>query len=111
MSRNTKIVIAILVVLAFFVALMGYWATMRRAKQTATAIATVVSAEKETKSGSRGTDNTIVTLSYRAGATMAQARARVSGVRLEDYPAGRTVRVCYDPANVSSLRIDDAPCS
>jgi len=107
MSRNTKIVIGILAVLVVVVGMLGYWASQRRAKQTAAAVATVAGVERDEK---RGDDDTIVTLSYRAGAAMAQGRARVRGVHLEDYPSGRQIRICYDPANVESIRIDDGPC-
>jgi Protein of unknown function (DUF3592) len=107
MSRNTKIVIAILAVLAVFVAVLGYWASARRAKQTAMAMATVVSAEREVK---KGDDATLITLSYPAGSATVQGKARVNGVHLEDYPAGRQMRICYDPADVKSLRIEDGAC-
>ena len=108
MSKNTRIVIGILAVLVVFVGALGYWANARRAKQTAAAVATVMSAKQEEK---KGTDNTILTISYVAGAETVQAKARVTGVHMAEYPAGRSIRICYDPANLQSLRIDDGPCS
>ncbi|MES2989549.1 MAG: DUF3592 domain-containing protein [Pseudomonadota bacterium] len=110
MSKNTKIVIGLLAVCAVFVGLIGYWATMRRAGQSEAVMATVVSAERETGTGKRKKENTIVTLSYLAGSATANGRARVSGVHISEYPAGRSVRICYDPKNTTSIRIDDGPC-
>lgn len=110
MSKNTKIVLAILMLGAVVVGLIGYWASVRRAKQTMSAMATVIGAQREAKSGKRGKDKTIVTLSYRAGAIPAQGRDRVSGFHLEDYPVGRSVRICYDPDDPKSIRMDDGPC-
>lgn len=108
MSRNTKIVLALLAVIVVFVGGLGYWASARRAKQTAAALATVVSAERERK---KGDDDTIVNLTFpAAGGGVAQGKARVSGVHLEDYPAGRQIRICYDPADPRSLRVDDGAC-
>src|SRR3712207_5578507 len=94
MSRNTKIVIALLVVLALFLGWLAYMSMARTAAQTVEATATVVGAERERK---RGDDDTIVTVSYDAGGARVQARARIDGVRMEEYPAGRPVRICYDP--------------
>lgn len=110
MSRNTKIVIALMVLCAIIVGIIGYWAEARRAKQTVATMATVVGAEKESRSGKRGKEHTIVILSYRAGTMTAQGRDRVNGVHLEDYPAGRLLRICYDPDNLKSLRIEDGAC-
>ncbi|RYD58120.1 MAG: DUF3592 domain-containing protein [Sphingomonadales bacterium] len=110
MSRNTKIILAILAVGAVFVGLMGYLANARRAGQSVAAQAIVLSAERELPSGKRKKENTIVTLAYAAGTAQAQGRARVDGPHLADYPAGRTVRICYDPSNTSSIRIEEGAC-
>ncbi|HEX8640564.1 MAG TPA: DUF3592 domain-containing protein [Allosphingosinicella sp.] len=107
MSRNTKIVIGLLVVLALFLGWLAYTAMAQKAAQTAEATATVVDAERERK---RGDDDTIVTLSYEAGGAPAQARARIDGVRMGEYPAGKQVRICYDPSDRSSVRVTDEPC-
>lgn len=110
MSRNTKIVLAILAVGAVAVGLLGYWASVRRAKQTMAATATVIGARWETRTGKRGKDKVIVTVSYSAGTTLAQGNIRVSRSHPERYPAGRAVRICYDPTNTTSIRKDDGPC-
>ncbi|MCP3734246.1 hypothetical protein M9979_05065 [Sphingomonas sp. RP10(2022)] len=107
MNRNHKIVIGLLVVGAVFVAVMGYLASVRRAKQTAQATATVVATATAAK---RGADDTIVILAYRAGTVPAQGRARISGVHTSEFPAGRQVAICYDPADTRSLRIAKGPC-
>lgn len=107
MSRNTKIVIALLVVLALFLGWLAYMSMVRSAAQTAEAAATVVNAERERK---RGDDDTILTLSYDAAGAAVQARARIEGVRMDEFPAGRQVRICYDPADTSSVTVTDEPC-
>lgn len=108
MSRNTKIVIGGIALLAVILGLLWCLSAMRIGNQTASAMATVAEVKREAKSG---TDDTIVTLSYQAGAATAQGKVRVRGLHLEDYPVGRQVRICYDPANLKSVRIDDKPCS
>jgi hypothetical protein len=107
MSRNTKIVLAILALGVVVVGLIGYWASARRAAQTASAVATVVSVKTAAR---KGEDDTIVSLSYRAGSAAASGNARVRGVHQDAYPAGKQVRICYDPANTKSLRIEDGTC-
>jgi uncharacterized protein DUF3592 len=107
MSRNTKVVIGLLVVLALFLGWIAYMSMARTAAQTAEARATVVAAERERK---KGDDDTILILSYRAGGAATQARARIDGVRMDEFPAGRQVRICYDPADPSSVSVTDAPC-
>ena len=107
--RSTaKYVLALLAVLAVIVGAIGIWASAKKAKQTASAVATVAGTRIAAK---RGTDDTIVTLTFQAGSTAAHGRARVSGVHPEDYPVGRAVRICYDPADVGNLRMDDGPCT
>ena len=107
MGRNTKIVIGLLVVGAIFMAAIFYFASARSAAQTAEAMAIVVRAEREAK---KGDDDTILILSYPTGSGEAQGRARIDGVRMAEYPAGRQLRVCYDPSETSSVRVDDGPC-
>lgn len=110
MSTNTKIVLGILMLGAVAVGLIGYWASARRAHQTMAATATVIGAKWEKKTGKRGKDYVLLTLSYNAGTILAQGRARVSRSHPELYPAGRAVRICYDPDNLTSIRQDDGPC-
>ena len=107
MQRNTKIVIALLVVTAIFIAGVLYYGSRIRAAQTAEAMATVVRAEREVK---KGDDDTILILSYPTSSGEAQGRARIDGVRMAEYPAGRQLRVCYDPSSSSSVRVADGPC-
>jgi hypothetical protein len=107
MGRNGKIVIALLAVAAAVIGGTFYYAGTISAAQTAEAVGTVVRAEREVK---RGDDDTIVILSYQAGGVETQGRDRVGGVRMHEYPAGRQLPVCYDPANPSSVRIADGPC-
>ena len=107
MKRNTKIVIGLLVVLAVALGAIGYWAMQRKASQTAAATATVVGTEVSGRSGKR---STVVTFSFQTAAGPAQGRDRVRGDHASDYPAGRQLRVCYDPANPNSLRMANGPC-
>ncbi len=107
MSKNTKIVIALLAVFAVALGVLAVMAGNRSAGQSAAATATVVEALRERN---RGDDDTVVVLSYPAGGATAQGRARVSGVHVEDYPAGRQLPVCYDPKDTASVRIADGPC-
>ena len=107
MTRNTKIVIALLLVGAIAIGAIFYFAAARNAAQTAEAMAVVVAAEREEK---KGDDDTIVILSYRTESGETQGRARVDGVRMDEYPAGRQVPVCYDPSNATSVRVADGPC-
>ena len=107
MRRNTKIVMALLLVGAIFLAVIFYYASVRSAAQTAEGMATVIRAQREVK---KGDDDTILILSYPTSSGQAQGRARIDGVRMGEYPAGRQLRVCYDPANSSSVRVDDGPC-
>ena len=107
MARNTRIVIGLLVVGAIVIGALLYFAAARGAAQTAEAMASVVSAEREAK---KGDDDTILNLSYPTPTGQARARARIAGVHSEEYPAGRQVRICYDPSDNSSVRVDDGPC-
>ena len=107
MGRNGKIVAALLVVVAAVIGATFYYAATISAAQTAEAMAIVIAAEREVQ---RGDDATIVILSYRAGGVEAQGRDRVGGLRMHEYPPGRQLAVCYDPANISSVRIADGPC-
>lgn len=107
MGKNAKIVIAIFLVTATVIGAIFYYASVISAAQTAEGMATVIRAEREVK---KGDDDTILILSYQAGSGEAQGRARIDGVRMNEYPAGRQLRVCYDPADTSSVRVDDGPC-
>ena len=107
MSKNTKVVIGLLLFGVIVIAAIFYYVAKTRAAQTAEAMAVVVSAERDSK---KGEDDTLLTLSYQAGSGQAQARARIDGVRMDEYPAGRQVRICYDPSDTSSVRVSDGPC-
>ena len=107
MGRNTKIVMALLLVGAIFLAAIFYYASVRSAAQTAEGMATVIRAQREVK---KGDDDTILILAYQTATGPAQGRARINGVRMAEYPAGRQLRVCYDPSDTSSVRIADGPC-
>ena len=108
MARNTKIVIVLLLVGALSTGTLLVMAASRSSAQTVQALARVVTAEREVK---KGDDDTIVTLAYANASEEVQGRARVSGVHVEEYPAGRQVVVCYDPANPVSVRLaEDQPC-
>lgn len=107
MSKNTRIVIGLL---ALGVVILGgfyYLARARAQAQTVAAVGTVVSAKREGRSGKH---KTIVTLSYRAGAVEAVGRHRVGGSHEDEYPAGRQLPICYNPADTTSLRIANGPC-
>ena len=108
MSSTAKWLLALVAVLGVVVGGIAIWASAQKAKQTASAIATVTATRIAAK---RGSDDTVVMLSFRAGTADAQGRARVRGVHPENYPVGRRLRICYDPADVTNLRMDDAPCA
>lgn len=107
MARNTKIVLALVALLILFVAGLLVMQARRSAAQTEEAMATVAAAELEVK---KGQDDTIVTVEFEPGGAAVRGRARLDGDVRSDYPPGRPVRICFDPANPSSLRIDDESC-
>jgi hypothetical protein len=107
MSRNTKIVAALLFVGLLAIGAILIAGASRSSAQTVQALARVVKAEREVKGGD---DDTIVTLAYSMRSESVQGRARVDGVRLQEYPAGRQVVVCFDSDNPTSVRIADGPC-
>lgn len=107
MQNNSKIVFALLLVGLAAGGVLFYLAASRSGSQTEEATATVITAARESK---RGDDDTILTLSYQAGRTVAQARARIDGVHASEYPAGRQVRICYDPDDTSSVRVENGRC-
>ncbi len=107
MSRNTKIVIALLVVLAVIVGGLFYLARARAGAQTSAATGTVVSAER---TGRAGKYKTYITFSYNAGTVAATGRDFVGGDQVDEYPAGRQLPICYNPADTTSLRIANGPC-
>jgi hypothetical protein len=107
LGRNGKIVVALMAVLAVFLGAVFYMGAKRDAAQTAEATAIVVKAERERQ---RGDDNTILTVAYSASGTVAQARARLDRVRMHEFPAGRRVRICYDPNDLESVRVEDGAC-
>ena len=107
MSKNTKIVIGLIVLCAVVVLAIGMWANAQRKKQTESAMATVVDARQRSK---KGADDTVITLVYGAGAQTGQGKVSDKGVHLERYPRGMQVRICYDPADLSNIRKEDGPC-
>ncbi|HET9511980.1 MAG TPA: DUF3592 domain-containing protein [Sphingomonas sp.] len=110
MSRNTKVGLALIGVCAAVVGLIGAYVSHIRAGQTTAATATVISTKLEKKTGKRGKNRLVSTVSYMAATTPAQAKAEVTGTDPAVYPAGRTLRICYNPDDTGSIREDDGPC-
>ncbi len=110
MHRNTKVVLALLAVGVVVIGLIGLYVSRIRAGQTTAATATVISTKLEKKTGKRGKNRLVSTVSYLAGAKPVQAKAAVTGTDPAKYPPGRTLHICYNPADTSSIREDDGPC-
>ena len=66
-----------------------------------------MNSEREVK---KGDDDTIITLAYSFAGEGVVSRARIDGVHVSEYPAGRQVVVCYDPDDPTSVRISDGQC-
>jgi hypothetical protein len=106
---------AIAIVLAVF-GLLGWFAydvVQDRAAMTAGATATVVKATLDEDEESSSLDETDIEYRFEAGGAPVQAMSSLPGDRVADYPAGRTVAICYDPKEPTSSRIstDGSACS
>lgn len=111
MNRNVKaalIVGAVLALLAGFV----WHAVNERGKMTAAATATVLKSEFVRDSESSSLDETRVLYRFEAAGKPVQGSNSVPGPdRTTDYPAGRTVQICYNPQEPESSRLNSGgPC-
>ena len=107
MQQKAIIVLAVLVAMAASVAGVFYWVSSERGAQTAEATASVISAESEYRNRKHAT---VVMLSYPTPSGIVQGRARITDVQADEFPAGREVRVCYDPSDTTNVRVTDGPC-
>lgn len=103
------VVVGVLALLAWF-ALDVF---QDRAAMTAAASGTVTKAVFDPDEESSSLDETDIEYSFAAGAATVQATSSLPGDRVADYPAGRTVAICYDPKEPASSRIntDGSACS
>lgn len=106
---------AIAVILGVF-ALLGWFALdmmQERAAMTAAASATVTGAVFDKDQESSSLDQTDIDYRFEAGGAPVQSASSLPGDRVADYPAGRTIAVCYDPSEPASSRIntDGSPCT
>ncbi len=108
MSVNQKILLYVVGGLFLAFAPIWYFSSKERAAQNVGAIATVIEAEvQQTGTG----DDTIVELTYDLSGTPATGWIRLDDDHTKEFPAGKTVQICYNPADPKSVRLADGPCS
>lgn len=90
-----------------------FWMDERRkATMTAEASGTVTGVVLEADDESSSLDQTQVSYRFDAAGTPAEGRTGFPGDKVEEWPAGRTVRICYNPEDPAASEIRDAgtPC-
>ena len=111
MNKNLKAALIVAVILGA----LGWYAVHlmnERAAMTAAATGTVLKAEFVRDGESSSLDETRIAYSFGAGGRQLQGSSAISGAdRTADYPAGRTIQVCYDPEEPESSRLNQGgPC-
>lgn len=88
------------------------WESNRLAAMTAETQAVVVSATLDPDEESRSLDETDVRYRYTVAGRPYESETALPGDKVADYPAGRTVAICYEPEEPLStnLKRDDGPC-
>ena len=85
----------------------GVFLMNERAEMTASATGTVLKSEFVRDTESSSLDETRVDYSFDAGGKPVQGTDSISGDdRTAEYPAGRTIEVCYNPKEPESSRIN-----
>ena len=111
MNKNymaAGIVVLILGALVWY----GIFLVNERAEMTASATGTVLEAEFVRDTESSSLDETRVDYRFDAGGKEVQGSDSISGDdRTGEYPAGRTIDICYNPKEPESSRINrGGPC-
>jgi hypothetical protein len=103
---------AIVVVILGALVLYGVFLMNERAEMTASASGTVLKAEFVRDTESSSLDETRIGYSFDAGGKAVQGTDSISGDdRTGEYPAGRTIEICYNPKEPQSSRINrGGPC-
>lgn len=100
--KSILIVLLVLAGLAWFV----MDAVQERAAMTASARATVTRVEFDPDQESSSLDETDIDYEFDANGRRVRASASLPGDRVKEYPAGRTVEICYQPGEPTTSRIN-----
>jgi hypothetical protein len=111
-NKNLKaglIVGAVLALLAGF----GWHAMSERAEMTAAAAGTVLKSEFVRDTESSSLDETRISYRFEVDGKPVEGADGISGAdRSGDYPAGRSIQVCYNPEEPTSSRLNQGgPCT
>ncbi len=112
MNKNLR---AVLIVGALLALLAGYGVYLmnQRVAMTAPATGTVLESKFVRDVESRSLDETSIDYRFEAAGKIVEGTDSISGSdRTSEYPAGRTVELCYDPKDPSSSRLNrGGPCT
>lgn len=79
----------------------------KRLKMTSNTVAEVVRAEqREVRDEQERRDETVVLVRYHVGGQKYEIEQILRGRQAARFPAGRTLRVCYNPAEPEMSRLD-----
>ena len=111
MNKNLKAALIVAAILAALVA-YGVYLMNERAAMTASGTGIVVKSQFLPDPESSSLDETRIDYRYEAGGKALQGSDSISGAdRTAEYPAGRTVELCYDPKDPETSRINrGGPC-
>ena len=111
MNKNLKAALIVAAVLALLVA-YGVYVMKERAAMTASATGTVLKSEFVPDSESSSSDETRIAYSFDADGKAVAGSDSISGAdRTDEYPAGRTIEICYNPEDPQSSRVNrGGPC-
>ena len=111
MKKYWKAILVVALVLAGL-AWLVIDAMRERAAMTASASATVTRVEFDPDDESSSLDETDIVYVFEANGSKVAASSSLPGDRVKDFPAGRTVAVCYDPKAPATSRINTGggPC-
>lgn len=105
---------AALIVAAILGALVWYgvYVMKEHAAMTAAATGTVLKSEFVRDTESSSLDETRIDYSYEVDGKALQGSDSISGAdRTSEYPAGRTIELCYNPQEPESSRVNrGGPC-
>lgn len=111
MNKNLKAALIVAAVLALLAA-YGLYVMNERSEMAASATGTVLKAEFVRDTESSSLDETRIAYSFDVGGKRIDGSDSLSGAdKTGDYPAGRTIQVCYNPKEPDSSRINQGgPC-
>jgi len=106
MNKNVKAALVVAVVLAVLGDFVWH-AVNERGKMTATAKATVLKSEFVRDLESSSLDETRIAYQFEAAGKAVQGQNSIPGStdQTADYPAGRTIEICYNPEDPVSSRL------